>query len=266
MPLGRFAGGLNDRKPSQPQIVKCIVNAFFQDALEGQSIYAGYLRGLIFPRGLYQYDIRVQHHRTNPETLDDFGDADNQLGLPEEAPTNKASNRTGGGADGNAGASPAAVWEDVEHITLRHSVHDTLSADLGWSTVDIVYASDAGAPIGLSESDVLSLRIAQHYEEDGAGDPIEDFNPVNQDIDLFVEITGGGQEAILRLGSAADVPYPTPESTPTLSVFRTVRLPLDAFKAVNPDLNPGNVTRVRLLLIGRATGRILVDDLEFTPY
>lgn len=247
------------------QIVKCMVNAFFQDALEGQSAYAGYLRGLIFPRGLYQYDIWVQHHRNILKVLDDFGDADNQLGFPEEAPPNKNTNRSGAGVSAGGGIVVAA-WSDVEHITLPHSVHDTLSTDLPWSTPDGTYTSDAGASIALTENDLLSLRIAQHYEEDMGGDPVEDYNPVNQDIDLFVGLTGGGQEAILRLGSVGDVPYPTPESPHTLSVFRTVRLPLDAFKAVNSGLNLSSVTRVRLLLIGRATGRVLVDDIEFTPY
>ncbi len=247
------------------EIVRCMVNAFFQDALEGQSDYAGYLRGLIFPRGLYQYDIWAQHHRTDPEVLDDFGDADNQLGFPEETPTDKAFNRRGAAANAGGGIE-VMVWNDIEHITLPHSVHDTLSTDLPWSTPDGTYTSDAGASIALSENDVLSLRIAQHYEENMGGVPIEDFNPVNQDIDLFVGLSGGGQEAILRLGSVGDVPYPTPESTHTLSVFRTVRLPLDAFKAVNPGLNLSNVAQVRLLLIGRATGRVLVDDVEFTAY
>jgi hypothetical protein len=41
----------------------------------------------------------------------------------------------------------------------------------------------------------------------------------------------------------------------------TVRLPMDAFKAARPQLAL-RIASVRLKLIGRPTGNVLLDDLE----
>jgi hypothetical protein len=46
--------------------------------------------------------------------------------------------------------------------------------------------------------------------------------------------------------------------------MRTVRLPLSAFAAANQALDLGNIQEVQLWLVGRWTGHLLVDDLEFS--
>jgi hypothetical protein len=70
-------------------------------------------------------------------------------------------------------------------------------------------------------TDVVSVRFAQHYR-------------------------GGASVASVRLGSAAIVPYPASSAHP-LSVLGTVRIPLDAFTAVNPALDTGAGEEARSL-------------------
>jgi hypothetical protein len=60
----------------------------------------------------------------------------------------------------------------------------------------------------------------------------------------------------------APVPYPEGDAPGILSVFETVRLPFDAFQAASPALDLANIQSVQLVLIGRASGDILADDLE----
>jgi hypothetical protein len=48
-------------------------------------------------------------------------------------------------------------------------------------------------------------------------------------------------------------------------VLRTGRLPLDAFTAVNLDLNLSSIEQVRVLTMAKATGHLLLDDIEFLP-
>ena len=47
-------------------------------------------------------------------------------------------------------------------------------------------------------------------------------------------------------------------------MMRTVRLPLDAFQAVNPALNLGDIRSVTLRFMARPSGHLLVDDFEFS--
>lgn len=81
-------------------------------------------------------------------------------------------------------------------------------------------------------------------------------------MDLFVTLSDGANEPTVRLGAVAQVPYPD-SAMNVLCPMRTVRLPIDAFKAANPSFNQNGIQSVTLRLIGRATGNILVDDLEF---
>ena len=199
------------------------------------------------------FDIYTQHHDPSPTVLDDWGDADNQLGSPEESPPRKDRNRPVEVVQAT-GATGLALWEDVEHVTLAHSAHDTRGLQLTWTAPDVVYRSDTGG-LALSPTHVLSMRIAQFFEDVAN-------NLEGADLDLFVELYDGTNEAVVRLGTVATAPYPDATSA-VLTVFRTARLPLDAFEAANPTINLGAIQRVRLLCRARWTGHVLVDDLEF---
>lgn len=242
------------------EIGRCLINAFFQDALFGRSEYRGYLEGLVRPPSLAGYDVRLQHQARSVRVVDDHGDADLQLGLAEETPLDPGTNRQGG-AIAVVGLGAPTDWDDVEHVTLPRSVHDTRSTDVRWSAPSVVYESRF-PPMAVDPTEVLSLRVSQHYEEDAAGDPVETWNPVGLDSDLLVELRGGGESAVVRLGAAALVPYPALAAEP-LSVFRTARVPVDAFIAVNPSLDVTAIDQVTLRLLGRPTGRLHVDDVEF---
>ena len=117
----------------------------------------------------------------------------------------------------------------------------------------MIYTSEVdGRNIALTG--VVALRIAQFYE-----DAI--LNPPGEPVDLFLTLGDGANEATLRVGMISQVPYPDATGR-ELSVMRTMRLPGDAFKAVTPALNLANIRVVKLQLIGRASGHILVDDIE----
>lgn len=81
-------------------------------------------------------------------------------------------------------------------------------------------------------------------------------------MDLLVAVSDGSETATVRMGSAGLAPYPAPASQPW-AVFRTVRLPMDAFTAVNPSLDLNGIASVTLRLDLHPTGRVLIDDLEF---
>jgi dienelactone hydrolase len=239
----------------QERITRGIVNAFFQDALVFDSRYAGYLEGLILPRQSRKFRIYMQHHALKPTVIDDFGDASDQLGFAAEAPQNKTVNRRGGAV--TAVGDGLALWEDVEHTMLARSAHDTRSVELKWTAPTVVYTSDTNGPVKAALTDVLAMRLAQYYEDAAT-------NPVDEDVDLFVELSdANGATATLRVGSVGTVPYPAAAAIP-LIVFRTVRLPMDAFHAANPALSLGAIAHVSLRLAGRPTGHIVVDDIEFS--
>ena len=242
------------------EIGRTFVNAFFQDALFGRSEYGRYLAGPGRPARLAGFDLRIQHHVPSTIVIDDFGDADDQLGLAAESPPDKRRNRRGGAATARAVAR-SDEWDDVEASTSNHAVHDSRVTDLRWMRPGTIYETTFG-PVAGRRAGALSLRVAQHYDEDGDG-PVETWNPVGLDTDMLVELRGGGVTATVRAGAIAPIAYPAPAFTP-LSVPRTIRIPLDSFVAAAPGFDIGAIDRVRLHLVGRLTGRLLIDDIELT--
>ena len=104
-------------------------------------------------------------------------------------------------------------WQAEVFIGLRLP-HATKGGNLGWSTQEAFYRSAAGG-LGFVDEHWISLRVAQFYEDAA-------LNPLNEAADLFVQISDGLNEAVVRLGSVGNVPYP--EATDTaLSMMRTVR-------------------------------------------
>ena len=132
-------------------------------------------------------------------------------------------------------------------------MHNTKAVDLGWRAPDANYISEGGLDLSLAMRN-LSLRICQYYEDAA-------MNPEGADIDLLVEIDDGSQASLVRMGAVGLAPYPDDAGLP-YSVFRSIRIPADAFGAVNPGLNLGAISGMRLRLSGSPTGHVLVDDLE----
>jgi dienelactone hydrolase len=234
------------------RVAKCLINAFFQDALFHRVQYRGYMDGTVFPQSVRHLEIHTSHSGHPRVVVDNFGDADTQAGLAAEAPLNKTINSRGQAA--NASGAGLGVWEDEQHSTIPHSPHSTAGLRLSW-TAPAEYRTDTAGIVG-SPEDVIALRLAQFLD-----DPA--LNPVAMPADLFVVLSDGTQEAAVRLGAVAQIPYPDASAVP-LSMMRTVRLPIDAFRAVNPALNVLNIQSVRLGLTARPTGHILGDDFEFS--
>jgi hypothetical protein len=235
------------------RIANCLINAFFQDALFNRPAYERYLQGVNLPPSLNGLEIFTQHSSDDGRSvLDNYGDLDEQE-LHADVPLDQDDNTQeqmvlGSGND-------LQEWKDLELVDLVNTWHDTKGVQLAWDGRDASYNSATGG-FALSDQHWFSVRLAQFYED-------ATLNPENLQVDLFVQISDGGQTALVRLGSIATVPYPDAVST-TLSVLRTVRLPLSAFQAANPALNIANTQAVRLIMVGRATGHILADDLEFS--
>jgi hypothetical protein len=195
--------------------------------------------------------IHTQHSQGPRVVLDNFGDADEEVPLPA-IPLNRALNRLGQGV--NAVGGGLDTWQNVDATTLAHSPHQSDSVHVSWKRPDVNYASGTGG-LAVAPTDVFAVRISQFFED-------ATLNPVGEPLDLYVQLSDGANQAAVRLGAVAQVPFPESQTAAVYSVFETVRLPFDAFRAVNPSLNLGNIQSVHLLLVGRATGNILADDLE----
>jgi hypothetical protein len=239
----------------QAVIGRAYINAFFQDVLRARPAYRGYLQGLVQPRGLAAFTIAVQHHPVTAEVLDDMGDAEPALGLPQEAPLDKTVNRRQGAVQTSGTGIDA--WDDVEQGTLPDSAHSTRATDLAWHERDLAYRSNT-APLAATPTDHLALRVAVR------NDPAESWNLAGLDLDLLVEVQTATGTATVRAGAAQTVPYPYP-GTSVLSVPVTVRLPLDAFTPLAAGFDPATVTAVTVRPAGGTKGRILIEDMEVAP-
>ena len=231
-------------------IATALITPFFLDALHGATDYAGYLEGPVLPRAVQGYDIYTQHLSPATLVIDDYGDAEPQLGLAEE-PLDRTTNRLSGSV--NAAGGGLGEWDDLEFVGLDHSVHDTKGVELSWSDIDVLYQSDTGG-ISLSPTSWISLRVAQFYEDAAANMP-------GQDLDVFVGLSDGANLAMVRLGLVAEAPYPDLFRAP-LSVLRTGRLPADAFTAVDPGLNLSSIAGVMVLTMAKGSGHLLMDNIE----
>jgi acetyl esterase/lipase len=243
----------------QREAGRALLTAFFVDALSGQEPYRGYLAGPNRPQALDGLTVHVQHQVPSVVVVDDFGDGADQLGLDTEESRDQTVNRRGG--DVAASGAGLRHWDEVDHVDLPRSMHGTYGVDLAWSDDDVVYRTGLDGVAARGVDDVVSLQMAQHYAENDDGEPDETWNPASVDLDLTVELDDGSEHAGVRLGIISFVAYPLPGGGP-YSAYQTVRLPLDAFTAVNPQLDLNGLEQLRLRMNRRATGRLLVDDIE----
>jgi hypothetical protein len=154
-------------------------------------------------------------------------------------------------------AASVGIWEDEQHASIASSPHSTAGLRFSWDGPAAEYRSDTGG-IATAAEDVLALRLAQFFLD-------TTLNPIAMPADLFVSLSDGTHQALVRLGAVAQIPYPDVGAYGrVLSMMRTVRLPMDAFIAANPALNLADIRSVTLRLMARPSGHILCDDFEFS--
>ena len=236
------------------RVAKCLINAFFQEALFNRTEYRGYMEGTVFPQSVRHLAIHTSYSRQPRDVLDNFGDADAQAAVAAEVPLDKTANTRNQAA--NASGAGLGDWVDEQHSSIPNSPHSTAGVRLSWKASPAEYRSDTGG-VSRAPEDVFALRLAQYFEDNA-------LNPVALPADLFVALSDGTEEALVRLGAVAQIPYPD-ATVIVLSMMRTVRLPLDAFQAANPALNLSDIRSATLRFMARPTGHILADDFEFSP-
>lgn len=238
----------------QEQIGRRLITAFFLDALLDQSVYRRLLTGQVPPPRHPEVDVRFQHGAA-AVVVDDFGDGSHQLGLPASEPAVGDDNRLGG-STGASGFDHATV---VDLAELAFSDQRVRGLDLAWSGRGAVYEAGLNG-LAVDPRGALSLRLAQHYAE-ADDEPDETWNPRGADLDLFVELSDGSTAATVRLGAAEVIGYPF-EGVARSALLRTIRLPVDTFLAVEPDLDLGALDRVRVRADASPTGRLLCGGIE----
>ena len=223
---------------------------FLPKTLLGQNEYEGYLEGLILPPTIRNIEIYMQHLKAQRNLLDNFGDTDAQAGFGAEV-LSKDSNRQGGTND--IDGVGIDIWEDVEATNSARCIHNTKCVELSWEEPNAWYFQKGNFNM-LNMEKSLSFRICQYHED-------SDLNELDREIDLMIEVRIGAMSAAVRMGLVGISPFPDTNGN-DYSVFRSIRIPSDAFKAVNQELNMAGITEVRFTLLGRATGHILIDDVE----
>jgi hypothetical protein len=236
-------------------IAKAYISAFFQDVIFGRTGYEIYLQGPARPPGLGGYSIHNQYQILSRNVVDNYGDADAQLGIAQKNPIKRETNTlnqavtyTEPGMD---------VWFDADMRTVSHNPHDSRGGQLTWKTVD-TYVNNVDTR-DFSGFPMLSIRLGQQYA------PPNTLNPYQQGQDLLVKLKTTGGDATVRVGSITDLPFPDerPDSL-TKAPLKTVRVPLGTFRAVNPSVRLDQVTGVELGFSSTPFGAISVDDVEFS--
>ncbi len=251
---GILAGALS---PAEHQaILKAYLSAYFQDVLLGRFGFEVYVSGPARPQGLAAYSIHHQYQLPGRRVVDNFGDADPQLGIAAQALQRDVNtlSQTVSFTD-----TSTTAWNDAASQSLSQDPHDSDVTALVWSAPQ-TYAS------GVDSRDVrgfgfLSVRIGQQYRTGAA------LNPANQPQDLLVTLVTTGGQASVRVGTITDLPFPDQrpgQDSITKAAMKTVRIPLAAFTGINPSLRLDAVTGVQLGFGVTLAGAIAADDVEFT--
>jgi hypothetical protein len=242
--------------PAEHQaIAKAYISAAFQSALLNRPAYDIYLQGPVRPLGLEGFSIHNQYQVTNRLVVDNFGDADPQLGIPLKNPIQRESNTLNrANAFTQLGAD---AWSDQEMRSLPQNPHDSRATQLKWAGAEnLVSGVDSRDVRGFS---MLSIRLGQQYRLGAT------LNAADQPQDLMVTLLTAGGDAAVRVGSVTDLPYPhvRPDNL-TKAALKTVRVPLASFTAINPGLTLDQVTGVRLNFGLTTFGAICADDIDFS--
>ncbi len=249
----RFPGVLS---PAEHQaIAKAYISAFFQSTLFGRAAYEIFLQDAARPSGLGGYSIHNQYQVMNRQVVDNFGDADAQLGIARTPSTQRETNTLNQAVTyTEAGMT---VWFDAEMSTVSNNPHDSRGGQLSWAAADN-YVSNVDTR-DFSGFAVLSVRLGQQFSSGST------LNPNQQPQDLLIRLKTTGGDATVRVGSITDLPFPDQRPDPlTKAALKTVRVPLAAFTAINPAVRLNQVTGIELDFPLTRFGAISVDDIEFS--
>lgn len=236
-------------------IARGYCNLFLQRYVNGLSGEAPYFTGarrLNLPASV---ELHFAYQAANRLLVDAF----------EEVPTDKVLNSLNEPVTTNTVASFDEV--DLHHLTdacglnLATWFQDTHGLMLEWSSLAASYTSALG---GLSVQRVqpfeaLSFRVAQ----DG------DVNPPGVAQDFRVRLTDtDGAEATLKVSDFGVIPPPRTKtvngSSVTMSVLKTIRIPLQRFKQQNASLRLDSLASVSFLFNEKVPGKLAFDDIEFS--
>lgn len=251
------------------EVLRLLAVPFFHGYLEDDpEEWEPYFQTQVRPKGLYRYDLTMQHHApTDAYLLDNFGDLENEVFLK-----NYNVNRTLNGRGGLISETNAATGRQEEnHAALEVGLGVPYQAEhldgervllIDWDSYSWEYVSKIplDETLAVDATDLLSFRIMAV-----AGDAVNDLVGVEGfEQDLLVAVSDGTHEARVRAGAVGAISYPFPDSNgDPVHVFSTVRIPMDAFTAWAPDLDLANVREVKFRSAMRDEGRVLIDDLEF---
>jgi hypothetical protein len=239
-------------------VARCLLTAFFLRSVAGRTEYAGYMEGTVLPASLDNVAVHLQHSRAPRTVIDNFGDEDQQAGQADE-PLDPATNTLNLAID-NVPAGSLGPFDDVELINLDDCSHDTKGVRFAWSRPGAAYRTGTGG-LAAVPTGRIALRTAQFYDDTMN-------NPPGLPADLFVRLEdGSGASALVRLGAVAAVPYPDHDlandaGPDPLAMLKTIGVPVDAFTAAAPGLAIGNLQRISLVMTARATGHLILDDIE----
>ncbi len=227
----------------------------------------GFYQGTTRRKGLNHFDMTFQY--SNPSNIypvDGFGDISVEFVIPDWNQDPFENAQGGIVYELNSPAAPV-LFEDqhydlatvLPNFTDLHFEH-MQSAVLAWDQTNYRYVSEIPGVHSLSSSDVLSLRAMV------VGDDALNHPSLALPQDFMLGISDGTHTALVRAGSQGEVHYPwqSADTNDEVHVFQTIRIPLSAFIASNPDIDIDNITEVRIQPRVRRSGRIIIDDLRFS--
>lgn len=218
--------------------------------LKGDQSAIAYLRGDT-PLLYGQPEVRYQFHDSSRLVIDDFEGNTllvNSLGLP---------------------VVPIDMETFDELFTYqpdRTLYHPTHGLEFAWTEPGArfsqIVANESSDGLDATTWGVLSFRVLQLF-----GDPL---NPPGKVKDFHVVMTDwDGHSAGLALSDTPQGPLRYPASPAPgpgwKSVFETYRLPLAAFRDLNPELDLSRLKSIDFVLDITPTGRVFIDDIEFAP-
>ncbi len=237
---------LNDHE----NVAKGYVTAFMQAHLQARDEQLEYFSANLKPVLVGSLQIHTSHQESGVRSIDNF----------EQTPHNPNVNTLGGGVITTA---LSALAENALRTLDVHSPHVTGGGEIAWQSFSGRYSSQLPLTAkDVSGYAVLAFRITQKY---GSAE-----NPFNLSQDLFVRLTdGGGKSRAIRVSTFTDVPFPYERGFTDLikSALKSVRIPLSSFTISNlgaEDVDLTNVASVSFEFGANPTGRIEIDDIEFT--
>lgn len=232
---------------------KTLIGAFFNKSLHNLSIYDPYMEGLHFPEAISHLSILTSHSKRNLDLIDNFGDEDEQTGVVADPNLDKTLNSQG--LSVSVSGEDLLIWEDELQSSIIESPHVSPATRLAWNGVDAVYETRI-LGVNPKSNQSICLRAAQIHSD-------AELNTEGLPSDAFIRLSDGVNDATVRIGALSEIPFP--DSTPFVkSTLRSFRIPLDAFKAANPDLNTFNPVSIALAFSAKTSGHIIVDDIEIS--